>query len=139
MSRVFDAAMKIVQAEIIAERAEEAAKEEPTPQSTVATDIVNLVNIPVSDKQTFLDVQGAGYIEKFLVRSPSSNFGIVLKTEKTDLEGSYSDFTDVCAFEESGTYVFELTNIRFQKKCLLILRVGEPINFSKIFLRYAVA
>lgn len=141
ISKAYEAALKIVEAEVIADRAESAAKEEPAPVSEVrpATDIISLKDIPITDNRALLDLQGAGILEKFLVRSPSTSFGIVLKTEKIELEGGYSDFTDVCAYEESGTYVLELTNIRFQEKCFLLLRVSAPINFSKIFLKYGVA
>lgn len=133
MSKAYETALKIVEAEEIAERAESAA-----PEIKPSTDIISLKDIPVTDNHTILDVQGAGVLEKFLVRSPSSSFGMVLKTEKINLEGEYSDFTDVCAYEESGTYVLELTNIHFQKKCLLVLHVSTPITFSKIFLKYGV-
>lgn len=141
-SKVYEAALKIVEAEVIADRAESAANaEKPAPVSEVkpATDIIDLVNIPVTDNRTLLNVQGPGVLESFLVRSPSTNFSIVLKTEKFELEGDYSHFSDVFAYEESGTYVLELTKIRFKKKCRLVLRVGAPITFSKIFLKYAAA
>jgi len=135
MSRAFDTALALINAEIIAEKLGEKIKPVSAP-----TQLIDLADVPVTDEQTLLDLEGEGIIEKLLIRSPSSNFSITLTTEKMELQGDYTHFEDVCAYKEddTGTYVLEFTRIEFTQHVRLVLKVGENITFSKIFIKYAV-
>jgi hypothetical protein len=131
-SKAFDTALTIIEAEIIAEKTKPIEKPKPS------TQIIDMVNILVLDKQTLLDLDGEGVLEKLLLRSPSSSFSITLTTEKISMQGSYTHFQDVCAYQEDDTYVLELTNIEFKQHLRLVLTVAESITFSKIFIKYAI-
>jgi len=135
-SKAYETALSIIQAEVMAEKLADKIQpviEKPKP----ATEIIDVVNVPVSGEEVLLNLDGEGVLEKLLLRSPSANFRITLTTEKAKLEGDYAHFQDVCAYQEDDTYVLEITNIEFKEKIRLVLATAQSVTFRHIFLKYS--
>jgi len=136
-SKAFETALSIIQADLMAEKLGE--KIQPIIEKPkLSTRIIDLANVPVQGEEVLLDLDGEGVLEKLLLRSPNANFRISLTTEKVELEGDYTHFQDVCAYQEDDTYVLEITNIEFAEKVRLVVK-AEAITFSKIFIKYCLS
>lgn len=148
-SKAFETALALINAEVTAEKLADKLKPVVIENQVIVeklveprkppTEFIDMTNEAVSDKKQILDEDGEGTVEKVLLRSPSSAFGIVLATDyETKLQGSYADFTDVFAYQEDSTYVLEITNINFTRNVRLSITTTQAVTFSKIFIKYQI-
>jgi hypothetical protein len=150
-SKAFETALAVVQADIIADKL--AGKLQPTVIEKPAivekvvsprhemTEFIDMTDETMTGQTGILDEDGEGMIEKVLLRSATSNFGIFVQADHhTPLQETWTDFQDVAAWQEqaTGLYVMELTNIAFCKKIKLDVTTTGSVTFSRIFVKYTI-
>jgi len=133
-SKAYDVALKIIQAEITAEKLAEKIQppiEKPKPQ----TKIYRWKDKTVKDRKVLVDEEGSGELVKMRIASPSNNFNVLLVIDgETLIDDSYTNLTETfAAYQENSTYYLHLENKAFKSKLLAVVSVTEETTFTLLY------
>jgi len=135
MTRAMDLALKIVEAEVIAEKLAVAKPEPAKPAPKPKTEIYKWKDKLVKDRKVLADVEGSGKLVKCRIVSPTSSFHVLLAIDgETWIDDDYEDLTEMlAAYEEDSTYYLHLEDKAFTESLLLVVSVTEETTFTLLY------
>jgi len=135
MTKAMDLALKIVEAEVIAEKLAVAKPEPAKPVPKPKTEIYKWKDKLVKDRKVLADVEGSGRLVKCRIASPTSRFHVLLAIDgETWIDDDYDDLTEtLAAYEEDSTYYLHLEDKAFKESLLLVVSVTEETTFTLLY------
>ena len=127
-SKAFETALRVIKADIIAQKLEEL---QPKPR----TQVIEKDHERVEASLDVVRVEGPGQLKKFSVVASSNAFSIeIIRDGGQYVKGSYTDLVNkVAAYEENGTYYLHVTDVKFRESLIVVLSVTTPITFDMIY------
>ncbi len=130
MSKAYEVAVKIVQAEVAAKRAAEQAPKPVKPR----TKIVQLPYQRIENSRDVVNQAGSGTLKEFKIKSPTDAFNVEVMWEKGTIKGSYTELAEKAAcYEEDGSYFLHITDVEFTEYLIVVVSVEEPTTFNLIY------
>jgi len=126
--RLLDWAMRIVEAEEMARsRVEVEVKPKPAPVERVRSLVWHGRSVPFG---TLIDESGCGVLRELVVKNGDKYFGLEVVVDGVyvyhkswDEFNAISEYVDeVAAFEDDGTYILHLSDIKFSSMIKVVLR-----------------
>jgi len=135
MTKAMDLALKIVEAETIAEKLAVAKPEPPKPAPKPKTEIYKWKDKLVKDRKVLADIKGTGKLVKCRIVSPTDSFHVLMVIDgETLIDDDYEDLTEtLAAYEEDSTYYLHLEDKAFTESLLLVVSVTEETTFTLLY------
>lgn len=132
MSKAYEVAVKIVQAEVAAKRAAEQTLKPVKPR----TKFVQLPNQRIENSRDVVNQTGSGTLKEVKVKSTTKSFSVeIVRDGGTELSGSYTDLQDkVAAYQdEDENYFLHVTDVKFSESIIVVVSVSSPTTFPLIY------
>jgi len=108
------------------------------------TETIDKKNFTVKGNFELLNVKLRGELKELLIKSPSPNFSILLMCDNirimdrkfTELQEVTQELDFIAAFEDNGSYILNIKDIKWIDQCMILLTAHEQITFQNIFARY---
>ena len=144
MTKAFDTALALIQAEMAEKKIAERVEVKPAPK--IATYIDSRVNIrlPV----ILFDKRGSGALKELIVKSSVNNYKVVIQADGLELYNkdwnwfySMSQITKgAAALQKDSAYILSVTDLKFKSNLKISLKpVGAGVTLSEVFLKVDIA
>lgn len=108
------------------------------------TEIIDKKNFTVRGNFELLNVNLRGELKELFIKSPSPNFSILFMRDNsriidkkfTELQEVTQELEFIAAFDDNGSYVLNIKDIKWISQCMILLTAHEQITFQNIFARY---
>jgi len=112
----------------------------------VKTEILDLTTSIKNRFHNFLRLRGRGVIHEILLISDKPDYRIrIVADERELINKTFSELQEISiysntidAFEDSGKYIFQTTNIRFLRNFEFGVITYDEVNFHKVYSLYDV-